>query len=152
MRKKVERYISKCQDCQLNKYTIHMSYGHIQYIKITDYLWQDILIDFIVKFSESEDVSTNIKYNSILVIINKLTKYVHFILYRESFKAKKITWIVLNRIIWHHGIPESITSDRDRIFTSKFWRTLMAEIGTKEELTSHWRRIFNTTSIIAKRN
>ena len=49
-----------------------------------------ITIDFIVKFSRSEDINIEIKYNSILIIINKLTKYIYFILYKKLFKAKQI--------------------------------------------------------------
>ena len=47
-------------------------------------------MDFIVKFLKSEDISTDIKYNSITIIINKLTKYAYSISYIELFKAKQI--------------------------------------------------------------
>ena len=56
-------------------------------------------MDFITKFPKSEDESIDLKYNSILIIIDKLTKYAHFILYMETFEAKQVVWIVLNRII-----------------------------------------------------
>ena len=91
IKKKVKHYISKYQDCQLNKYIMHTLYGHIQYTKIADYPWQNITMDFIVKFPKSEDSATNTKYDSILVIINKLTKYAHLILYNEKFTAKQTT-------------------------------------------------------------
>ena len=45
-------------------------------------------MDFIVKLSKSENINTNIKYDSILVIINKLTRYTYFILYKKLFKIK----------------------------------------------------------------
>ena len=45
-------------------------------------------MDFVVKLSKSKDISTDIKYNSILVIINKLTKYAYFISYMELFETK----------------------------------------------------------------
>ena len=47
-------------------------------------------MDFMVKFLKSEDISIRIKYNSILVIVNKLIKYAHFMLYIEIFKVKQI--------------------------------------------------------------
>ena len=47
-------------------------------------------MDFIVKLPKLENISTNIKYNNILVIIDKLTKYAHFISYKEIFEAKQI--------------------------------------------------------------
>ena len=77
-------------------------------------------MDFIVKLSKSKDLITNIKYDSILIIINKLTKYMYLISYNEKFTAKQITWVVLDRVIRHHGISEIIMLDRDRIFISNF--------------------------------
>ena len=56
-------------------------------------------MNFIIKFPKSEDISTDIKYDSIFVIVNKLTKYTHFIPYMEIFKVKQIAWIVLNKVI-----------------------------------------------------
>ena len=47
-------------------------------------------MDFIVKLLKSEDISISIKYNNILIIINRLTKYTHFIPYIEIFKVKQI--------------------------------------------------------------
>ena len=47
-------------------------------------------MDFIVKLLKSEDISINIKYNNILVIVDKLTKYVYFISYMELFEAKQV--------------------------------------------------------------
>ena len=46
------------------------------------------MMDFIIKFPKSEDISTDIKYDSILIIINKLTKYTYFISYIELFEVK----------------------------------------------------------------
>ena len=45
-------------------------------------------MDFIVKLPKSEDISTDIKYNNVLIIINKLTKYINFILYIKKFETK----------------------------------------------------------------
>ena len=77
-------------------------------------------MDFIIKLSKSEEINTNIKYNNILMIVDKLTKYIYLVLYNELFKANQIAWIVLDRVIRHHGIPESIISDRDKIFINNF--------------------------------
>ena len=57
-------------------------------MKIADYLWQNIIIDFIIKLLKSENHNIDVKYNSILIIINKLIKYAHFISYIELFKVK----------------------------------------------------------------
>ena len=88
MRKKVEYYINKYQNGQLNKHSTHAPYEQIQYTKIAKYLWQKITINFIVKLSRSKDINMGVKYDSILVVVDKLTKYAHFILCKELFKAK----------------------------------------------------------------
>ena len=134
MRKEVKYYIDKYQDCQLNKHLIYTSYRYIQYTKITNYLWQNIIIDFIVKFPKSKNIITDIKYDSILIVVNKFTKYAHLIPYNEKYMTKQRAWIILDRVIQHHRIPESITSDKDKIFISNFWQTLIVEIGTKIKL------------------
>ena len=77
-------------------------------------------MDFIVKLLKSEDISTKIKYNSILIVVNKFTKYIYLILYNEGFTAKQIVYIVLDRIVRHHDISESIILDRDKIFINNF--------------------------------
>ena len=56
-------------------------------------------MDFIIKFLKSEDLITDTKYNNILVIVDKFTKYAHLILYNEKFIAKQITWIILDKVI-----------------------------------------------------
>ena len=77
-------------------------------------------MDFIIKFPKSEDLVINIKYDNILVIVNKLIKYTYLILYNEKFTAKQITQIVLDRVIQYYRISEIIISDRDRIFINNF--------------------------------
>ena len=77
-------------------------------------------MDFIVKLLRSEDVSIEVKYNSILVIVNKLIKYIHLILYNKKFTVKQTIYVVLDRVIRYHRILESIISDRDKIFKSNF--------------------------------
>ena len=120
IRKEVECYVSKCQDYQLNKYIIYTLYRYVQYVKITNYLWQNIIMDFIVKLPKSKDISIGVKYNSILVVVDKLIKYAHLISCNKGFIAKQTVCVVLDRVIRYHGIPENITSDRDKIFRSNF--------------------------------
>ena len=87
-----------------------------------------------MKLSKSENISTGIRYNSILIVIDKFTKYIYLISYNKKFTAKQTTYVILDKIIKYHGIPENITSDRDKIFKSNFWKTLIIEIGTKIKL------------------
>ena len=114
----------------------HTPYEYIKYIKIADYLWQDITIDFIMKLLKSEEIITRVKYDSILVIMDKLTKYTHLILYNKRFTVKQTACVVLDKVIRYHRILKNITLDRDKIFKSNFWKTLISEIGTRIKLST----------------
>jgi len=63
---------------------------------------------------------TNVVYDSILVITDRLTKYGHFIPYKEASDAVELAYTFLKVIIANHGLLEEIISDRDKLFTSKF--------------------------------
>ena len=77
-------------------------------------------MNFITKLSESEEPVTEVIYDSILMIIDKLTKYSHLIPFKESYSADQLGFIVLNRLIRYHDIPEGMTSDRNKLFTSNY--------------------------------
>ena len=78
MRKAVEDYILQRTTCAQNKSTRHKPYGEQQQIKAPQQAWQEITMDFIVKLPLFKDTITDIKYNSILVVVDRLTKYAHF--------------------------------------------------------------------------
>jgi hypothetical protein len=61
-----------------------------------------------------------VKYDSILIITDRLTKYTYFINYLESLNAKDLAYTFLRMIFVNHEMLETIISDRDKLFTSKF--------------------------------
>jgi len=77
-------------------------------------------MNFIIKLSKSTNLATEERYNSILIMINKLIKYLHIIACREKFIAEQLRYIVLNRLIKYHNIFKELTSDRDKLFTSNY--------------------------------
>ncbi len=77
-------------------------------------------MDFIIKLPRLVNLVTNNKYNSIIVIVDKLTKYAIIILYKESYNASQLRFILLDRLIRDYGILELITSDRDKLFISNY--------------------------------
>ncbi len=93
-------------------------------------------MDFVIKLPESKDLVTGGTFNSIIVIVDKLTKYTILIPYKETYKAYQLGFILLDRLIRDHGIPESITLDRDRLFTSHYQKTLIAAIRIKLRMST----------------
>lgn len=69
--------------------------------------------------------------DSIWVIIDQLTKSVHFLPMKSTNKFWKLGQLFINEIMILHGVPMSIVSDRDPRFTSNFWGGLQKEFGTK---------------------
>ena len=88
IKKEIKRYINKYSDCQQNKHNIHAPYRYIQFAEIAEYPWQEITIDFIMKLPKSENHTTGISYDSILVVVDKLTKYLYLILCKEASNVK----------------------------------------------------------------
>ena len=63
-------------------------------------------------------------YSAILVMVDMLTKYAHFVALKHPFTVVTTANIFIQEVIRLHGIPRSIVSDRDPIFMSLFWREL----------------------------
>jgi len=66
------------------------------------------------------DLAIKDKYNSILIIINKLIKYLYIIAYKEKFIIKQLKYIVLNRLIQYYNISKKLFNNRDKLFTSNY--------------------------------
>jgi hypothetical protein len=77
-------------------------------------------MDFIIKLLLLKDPMTKVEYNSILVIMDRLTKYVHILSYIEVSNAINLAYTFLQHIIANHKTLESIISNRDKLFTFKF--------------------------------
>ncbi len=100
-------------------------------------------MNFITKLPKSTNPAIEERYDSILVMIDKLTKYSHIIACKEKFTAEQLRYIVLNRLIRYHDIPKGLTSDRDKLFTSNYWKTLISMLGTRLRMSTAYYSITN---------
>ena len=83
-------------------------------------------MDFIVGLPK-----TSQHHDSIWIIFDRLTKTAHFIPVHTEYRVRKYAEIYLERIVWLHGVPKTIISDRGTQFIARFWEQLQEALGTK---------------------
>jgi hypothetical protein len=125
MKKEVVDFIARCLECQKVKAEHRHPAGLLQPLPIPEWKWEVVTMDFITKLPR-----TNKQHDSIMVVVDKLTKVAHFILVKLTHKATNIVDVYMREIARLHGIPKTIVSDRDPKFTSKFWKGLFNGFGT----------------------
>lgn len=136
MKDKISAYIRKCADCQKNKHSTHAQYGEMQALELPDEPWTDISMDFITGLPDSEDPVTKVSYDAILVVVDRFTKAIEVIPFRRDYTAQQLGYVINDKVIRYHGIPKTIISDRDKLFTSNYWATLMGAIGIQRKLST----------------
>jgi len=103
---------------------------------VPERLWSSVTIDFVTKLPLSKDSATDIKYDSIMTVVDRLTKWAYFIPVKEVWSAERIADVVLRHVTSCHGWPKEWISDRDPKFASKFWQALMERLGSKSKLST----------------
>jgi hypothetical protein len=92
--------------------------------------WQSISMDFV------EGLLPSRGKNCILVVVDRFSKYSHFIPLSHPFTAMTVAKSFLASVYRLHGMPTSIISDRDRVFTSQFWQELFRLTGVTLKMSS----------------
>jgi len=126
----VQKYVKEYEICQKTKAETLAPAGLLQPLPIPCQVWDDITLDFIEGFPVSQGRDT------IMVIVDRLSKFAHFLTLRHLFTAKTVAEKFVEGIIKLHGMPKSIVSDRDPIFISHFWQVFFKMSGTKLRLSS----------------
>ena len=75
-------------------------------------------------------------YDSIFVVVDKLTKVAHVILVKKTFAASDVAKVFVKEVVRLHGFPSKIISDRDNNFTSKFWKALFDFVETELSMST----------------
>ena len=115
MKRDVTEFVTKCMVCQRVKAEHHVPSGLLQPIRISEWKWDRITMDFVVGLP-----STGRKHDSVLVVVDRLTKSAHFLPVRTNYSLDKLAELYIKEIVWLHEIHVSIISDRDPRFTSRF--------------------------------
>ena len=93
--------------------------------------WDEIGMDFIVGLPR-----TRAGYDSIWVVVDRLTKSAHFIPVKTNYSSAVLAELYMSRIVCLHGVPKKIVSDKGTQFTSHFWQQLHEALGTHLNFSS----------------
>jgi hypothetical protein len=126
MKLEAAHYVSNCDTCQKVKADYMKPRGLLQPLSIPECKWDDISMFFIVGLP-----LTAYKFNSIWVIIDRLSKSAHFIPVNTNYKVQKYVEIYIGCVLCLHGVSKTIISDRASQFVARFWEQLNMSLGTR---------------------
>lgn len=130
MIKDVKIMVQECEVCQRNKDESVAYLGLLHPLPILERAWEHISMDFIEELPKSQGNEV------ILMVIDRLTKYAHFIALAHLYNATQVAQLFLDHVCKLHGVPSSIISDRDPIFVSLFWQELFKNLQVQLKLSS----------------
>jgi hypothetical protein len=125
MKREIEKYVSECDTRQRIKADHLRPAGNLQPLSIPEWKWKNICMDFIMGLPR-----TSRGYNSIWVIVDRLTKSDHFIPVATAYRVRQYAELYISHIVRYHDIPKTIISDRGSIFVARFWEQLHECLGT----------------------
>lgn len=111
LKKAVQAFVDQCSVCSQAKAERVRYPGLIQPLPVPDRAWQTVTLDFI------EGLPRSMGFDCILVVVDKFSRYAHFVALSHPFTALDVALAYLNNVYKLHGLPQAIVSDRDRIFT-----------------------------------
>ncbi len=129
--KDIREYVANCEICQKAKSRNQTPPGHLQSLPIPSYPWQHVTMDFITGLIE-----TPRGYDCIAVVVDRLTKYVHFVPTTTNVDAQETAHIFWKHVVCEHGEPETLITDRGPQFTGKFLPTYLRFLGTQSRLST----------------
>jgi hypothetical protein len=119
MKRDIVEYVSLCDTCKRVKVEHQRPAGLLQPLKIPEWKWEEIRMNFIVGLPR-----TQAGYNSIWVIVDRLTKVAHFIPVKMTYSGAKLAELYMSQIVCMHGVTKKIVWDRASQYTSKFLEKL----------------------------
>lgn len=127
----IRNYVQSCDACQRNKANQALPAGLLQPLPIPTSRWEQVSMDFITHLPPTKS-----GHDAIAVFVDLFSKMVHFVPTTTTSSAPDVARIFFDNIFRLHGLPKVIVSDRDARFTSRFWKSLFGNLGTKLALST----------------
>jgi hypothetical protein len=131
LKRDVKDHVEKCLLCQTNKVEQVKHPGLLQPLSVPNRKWESISMDFIVDLPKTQK-----GFDSIFVVVDRLTKVARFIPTVTTVTASGVAELFFKEIFGNYGLPREIICDRDRKFVSEFWKSLFKLCGTKINMSS----------------
>jgi hypothetical protein len=129
----ISHFVKHCMVYQQAKPDRSKLPGLLQPLEVPFEAWQVVSLDFV------EGLPTSGSANCILVVVDYLTKYAHFLPLHHPFTGASVAKVFMANVYKLHGMPQAIVSDRDKIFTSHWWQELfrLAEVSLRMSSSYH---------------
>jgi hypothetical protein len=128
------KYIIKYDLCQRNKIQKNKQYNEITQISALSKLWELIIMNFVMKLSSLKNSAWEVKFDNILIIVNRLIKYTMFIAFKETVTASIMIYMILQKLISNYRLLKKFITDRDKLFMSKFWEMFTVKLRIKHKM------------------
>ena len=133
LRHDVKDYVRGCNICLALKAVRHKPYDNLQSLPVPSHCWKDLSMDFIIGLPVLTDWKGD-SYDLILVMVNRLTKKVYYKPVKVTIDALSLAGVIINIVVRHHGLLDSIVTEQRLLFTSKFCSLLGYFLGIKQKL------------------
>ncbi|GJX19399.1 putative reverse transcriptase domain-containing protein [Tanacetum coccineum] len=131
MKAEIATYVSKCLTCAKVKAEYQKPSGWLVQPEIPQWEWENITMDFVTKLPK-----TVTNQDTTWVIVDRLTKFAHFLPMREEDSMEKLTRQYLKEVVSRHEVSVSIIFDRDSWFTSHLWKSFQKDLGTQLDMST----------------
>ncbi|KAJ1043540.1 hypothetical protein NDA10_005459 [Ustilago hordei] len=128
-------YVASCPVCARYKAPRHRPYGLLQPLATPDRPWGSISLDFIEGLPTSKKYDSK-TYDSILVIVDRLTKFAILAPTHKTVTAKQTAVLLYGHMVRLFGYPDHMVSDRGRQFISGAWKAFAEQMGVKHSLST----------------